>query len=170
MGRDAAVDWDNCHVEIQDKMYIDNMFMGIGYLIFNMIFYLLNAKINLLYLWIVSVSISSISAFILPDLTNDLAILVFFSVFLLGSGASINIFNVIVVEIFPTHLCGMALSLALLTGRLATFIGANGLGILLETHCRATIYLVAALVGSSVICGFYLPKKVIKEGKSCSEE
>lgn len=156
-------DWDFCHVEIQNKMYIDNMFMGIGYVVFNAIFYLLNSKIKLLHLWIASVCLSAVSAFILPDLTNDLAILISFSLFLLGSGASINVFNVIVVEIFPTHLCGMALSLALLTGRLATFIGANGVGILLETHCRLSIYLVATLIASCVLCGFYLPKKTLDQ-------
>lgn len=153
--------WDDCSIQVQDKMFLDNMFIGIGYLIANTFYSLFNIKFNLLYIWIISVAVSSLSAFTLPSLTNELAILIFFSLFLIGSGASINIFNVIVVQIFPTHLCGMALSLTLLTGRLATFIGANGLGILLESHCEIAIYGVAALVTLSTICGFYLPKKVI---------
>lgn len=159
---ELPLDWNNCHVQVQDKMYLDNLVLGCGYIIANGIYSILNVRINLLYVWIGSVTLSCISGFILPGPTNEVAIMIFFSLFLLGSGASINIFNVIVVQIFPVRLCGMAFSLTLLIGRLSTFISTNVLGILLETHCEVTIYGVATLIALSIICGFYLPKEVIK--------
>lgn len=158
-----SFDWSNCHVEVQNKMYFDNMVLGSGYIIANGIYSVLNVKYNLTYIWIGSVTLSAISAFALPNLTEELTILIVFSLFLLGSGASINIFNVIVVQIFPTHLCGMAFSLTLLIGRLSTFISTNVLGILLERNCELTIYGVSTLISIAILCGFYLPKQVIQE-------
>lgn len=152
--------WEDCSVQLQDKMYIDNMFIGVGYLVANTLYSLSNMKFNLQYVCIVSMAVSGISAFTLPSLTDERAILVFFSIFLIGSGACINIFIVVMVQIFPFHLCGMALSLTLLTGRLGAFIGANGLGVLLDTHCEVTIYGVATLISLITICAYSLPKKV----------
>lgn len=152
--------WAECSVDIQDKMYIDNMVIGLGYLASNTIFYLFSKKIKLVTILIFSMLISSASAFVLPSLTNQWAILVSFTLLLTGASSGIHIFNILIVEIFPNLLCGMALSIASLAGRAGTFIGANELGLLLESNCEVAVYGIAILIASCVVCVRLLPKKV----------
>lgn len=149
-----------CVVAIDDKMYIDNLIVGVGYLVANIGFFSTIQRFRISYLIITATAISSISAFLLPSLTDELWIVICFTLFLIGCGASISIFNTLVVAIFPTYICGMALGLVLLTGRGGTVVGSNGLGILLETHCEATIYGVAVLVAAAMVCVILLPKKI----------
>lgn len=152
--------WAECSVDIQDKMYVDHFVIGLGYLVSNTIFYLFAKKIKLLSILIFSMVISSASAFLLPSLTNQWAILVCFTLLLTGASSGIHIFNILIVEIFPNTLCGMALSIASLAGRAGTFIGANELGLLLESHCEGAIYGIAILIAACVVCVRLLPKKV----------
>lgn len=155
-----VVDWSGCFVEVQDKIYWDNMAIGVGYLLSNTVFYLFTKKFKLLHILIICMLVSSASAFVLPSLSNEWAILICFTLLLTGASSGIHIFNVLVVEIFPNSLCGMALSLASLAGRAGTFIGANELGVLLESKCEVAIYGIAFLIAACVVCAALLPKKM----------
>lgn len=156
----SEVIWDDCTVDIQDKMYIDNAILGVGYLVAVTTFYYCNSKIRILYLVMSSMTISSVCAFLLPSLSNPVLILICFTLFLVGSGTGITIVNILLVQIFPTYVCAMALSLTLLVGRFGAIVGSNGLGVLLETNCELTVYGVASLIGCGVICAYLLPKHI----------
>lgn len=155
------INWDECTANVQDKMFFDNMVIGVGYLISNILFFFINQKVKILYIVATAMAISSVSAFLLPSLTNELVIVICFSTFIIGSGASISASNILLVQIFPVFVCGMALSIAMLSGRLGTFIGGNGFGILLESDCELVIYGTAVLIGMGVVCLFLLPKKIV---------
>lgn len=159
---DGFYNWDECVVQIEDKMYLDNLIIGMGYFISTTIIFICNSKIKMRFLISAAMGLSSLSAFLLPSLTNDLLIVICFTVFIIGCGATIVIFNVLVVEIFPTFICGMALGLCLLVGRFGTFLGANAVGILLESSCAMTIYGVATMIGLDVVCVVLLPQKIDK--------
>lgn len=159
-GSNATGDWTECTTEIPDKVYIDNMAIAVGYFVTNTIIYFCHVKFPLRYITIASMSVSCLSAFLLPNITNEWLIVICFVCFVTGSSVGISIFNVVVVEIFPNYLCGMAISLALLTGRIATFIATNGLGILLETHCEVAVYGTGLLLVTAIICLYSLPKKI----------
>lgn len=154
--------WDDCQVEVDDRMFIDNAIIGVGYLVSNAFFYFLNSKVKILYIIAASMSACSACAFALPSLTNELAIVICFTIFIIGGGASINMANVLLVEIFPVFICGMALALAQLTGRLSTFIGANAIGLLLETDCELVIYATGGIIAVGVVSLMLLPKKIEK--------
>lgn len=154
--------WTECYVHVDDKMFIDNTIVGLAYLVSNAIFYFLNSQVDIKYITGFAMAAASICAFALPSLTTEWIIVVSFTVFLMGGGLSIGLTNVLIIEIFPSSVCGMAVGLAQLFGRLATFIGTNAIGILLETQCEATIYGTATLIGGGVLTLLLLPRKVVK--------
>lgn len=147
-------------------MFIDNMIVGAGYLVSNVCFYFFNTKVRIFYIVVGAISASSICCFVLPSLINQTAIVVCFTIFFIGAGASINMANVLLVEIFPVFICGMALGLAQLMGRLSTFIGINLIGTLLETDCEAVIYVTASLLAVGVMSLVMLPRKIVVESKN----
>lgn len=155
-----AINWDECTVNIKDKMYTDNMIIGVGYLFSNAAFHLFSGKIRIVVINAVSMSISCISALLLPSLTNQLAMVICFTVFIIGSGSSIHVISVLVVDIFPACVTGMALAIELLVGRMGTFIGSNGFGVLLETNCEAVMYGTASMIGLAVVCLLLLPNTI----------
>lgn len=165
-GGGSVDNWDECKVEVREKMFIDNMIVGAGYLLANAFFYFFNTKVRIFYIIVVAMTSASLCCYILPNLTNSAAIVTCFTIFLIGAGASINTANILLVEVFPSHICGMALGLAQLTGRLSTFIGTNLIGVLLETDCEAVIYVTASLIAVGVISLIFIPKKIEVGSKS----
>lgn len=149
-----------CPVQIPDKVYIDSLAIALGYIVTNTIIYCSHIKVPLLYITMSSMTLSCLSAFLLPSLSNEWMIVVSFVCFITGCSVGISIFNVLLVEIFPNFLCGMAISLALLTGRISTFVATSVLGILLEQHCEVTIYGTGLLVVAAITCLYCLPKKI----------
>ncbi|XP_049868376.1 synaptic vesicle glycoprotein 2C-like isoform X2 [Pectinophora gossypiella] len=80
-------------------------------------------------------------------------------------GMTIGPINAFAVEIFPTQLRGMAISLAMMIGRCGSVMGANVAGILLDSLCESTFYLFGGLL---ILCGvstFLLPKPKITENR-----
>ncbi|XP_050665116.1 synaptic vesicle glycoprotein 2C-like isoform X2 [Leptidea sinapis] len=82
------------------------------------------------------------------------------------TGLAIGPINAFSVQIFPTHLRGMAVSLTMMIGRTGSVIGANVIGILINGTCEVTFY---AYGGMLIVCGllsFILPKaKTAKKHK-----
>ncbi|XP_061729826.1 synaptic vesicle glycoprotein 2A-like [Cydia pomonella] len=59
--------------------------------------------------------------------------------------------NAYAVEIFPTHLRGMAVSLAIMLGRIGSVLGTNLAGLLINASCETTFYFFGGLL---LVCGF----------------
>ncbi|XP_073949735.1 uncharacterized protein [Choristoneura fumiferana] len=66
--------------------------------------------------------------------------------------------NAYAVEIFPTHLRGMAVSLALMLGRLGSVLGTNVAGLLINASCETTFYLFGGLLLLCGLMAILLPK------------
>ncbi|XP_037975088.2 synaptic vesicle glycoprotein 2A [Plutella xylostella] len=74
------------------------------------------------------------------------------------TGLGIGPVNAYAVEIFPTHLRGMAVSLGMMLGRLGSAVGTNVAGLLINNSCESTFY---GFGGLLILCGvltFLLPK------------
>lgn len=154
--------FEECSVEIPAKVYNDNIVTGIGYLAANAIVYFCNMRFRLLHLTLATLVLSSTAAFLLPNLTNEVLIMISFTVFITRGSIGISLFLVVMVEIFPADLCGMAIGLSLLVGRSAVFIGTNGVGVLLETYCSGVIYGTATLLIASICCLVVLPTRIVR--------
>lgn len=154
--------WQECNVQVKDKMFIDNAFLGLGYLIANTVIFILQTKMVLRHILILMLTVSCICGFMLPSFTSEIAVLVCFTVFIMCSGSCVTTINIVTVGLFPTALRGMTLSMTIVLGRIAVIIGVNGLGFLLESDCEATIYSVAGLVtAAALLTLFLMPKKAI---------
>lgn len=152
--------WDECTVYIPDKVYIDNFAVALGYFITNSAIFFGHMRFPLLNITMGSMIMSSASAFLIPNLTNEIAIVVCFACFITGASVGISTFNILIVEVFPNFLCGMAVSLGLLTGRIATFVATGGLGVMLEKYCEASIYSTGLLMVIAIWTLYSLPKKI----------
>lgn len=153
-----------CVVVIKEKMFQDNLILGAGYLLTNTIIYALSFKLKLRHIVILMLAISSVAGFLLPNFSNEYAVVILFTVFLMCSGSCVTTINIVTVSIFPTYLRGMTLSMTIVFGRISILLGVNGMGFLLESNCAATIYAVASLVAAGSLVGLLLmPKKAISE-------
>lgn len=65
-------------------------------------------------------------------------------IFLLGA-PTITSISTIVVELYPTQIRGMALSISLMFGRIGAMIGSNTIGPLMYTNCDYMFYIFASL-------------------------
>lgn len=154
----------DCVVIVKEKMFQDNLVLGAGYLLTNTIIYGLSFKLKLRQIVILMLAISSLAGFLLPNFTNEYAVVILFTVFLMCSGSCVTTINIVTVSIFPTYLRGMTLSMTIVFGRISILIGVNGMGFLLESGCAPTIYAVAGLVAAGSLVGLLLmPKKAITE-------
>lgn len=149
-----------CHVEVQDKMFIDAMVLGVGYLISYTIIVILSRRMRIFYIIAAAMIISTASGFLLPLLTNEVLIVTCFSLFIVGSGSSICIVNILFVDIFPVFICGMAIAISVLSGRIGTIIGNNLFGILLETQCETVMFGTSMILAIGLLILFILPRKV----------
>lgn len=89
-------------------------------------------------------------------ITQDLLFAVLMSSFPI-MGLGIGPVNAYAVEIFPTHLRGMAVGLTMMIGRMGSIVGTNGAGALLNAACEVTFYAFGSLL---ILCGcltFLLP-------------
>lgn len=152
---------DSLDCLVHDKMYIDNLVMALGSFISNTITYFLCLKFNIRSITLGLMILSSATTFLLPGQSNEIMILIFFTVFVNSTATTLGTFTIILVDKFPTHLSGMAISLTMLIGRIGTFIGTNALGLFLQTNCQRTIYGTASMLIMGVICLIILPKRVI---------
>ncbi|XP_026732604.1 synaptic vesicle glycoprotein 2C-like [Trichoplusia ni] len=89
-------------------------------------------------------------------ITQDMVFAVLLSTFPI-MGLAIGPVNAYAVEIFPTNLRGMAVSLTMMLGRTGSIVGTNVAGLLLNAACEATFYTFGSLL---ILCGllaFLLP-------------
>ncbi|XP_026752054.2 synaptic vesicle glycoprotein 2B-like [Galleria mellonella] len=74
------------------------------------------------------------------------------------TGLGLGPVNAFTVQIFPTHLRGMAVSLTMMLGRSGSVIGTNVAGLMINAACEATFYSFGGLL---ILCGllaFILPR------------
>ncbi|XP_059055489.1 synaptic vesicle glycoprotein 2B-like [Achroia grisella] len=74
------------------------------------------------------------------------------------TGLGVGPVNAFSVQIFPTHLRGMAVSLTMMIGRTGSVIGTNVAGLMINAACEATFYTFGGLL---ILCGllaFLLPR------------
>nr|XP_029716305.1 synaptic vesicle glycoprotein 2B-like [Aedes albopictus] len=76
---------------------------------------------------------------------------------LLTCGYCISVVNAVTVDLFPTNLRAMAVCISLMFGRLGSVVGANMVGILLDTQCELTFWISGvSLIGCGVL-SFFIP-------------
>uniref|UniRef100_A0A336MCI5 CSON015089 protein n=1 Tax=Culicoides sonorensis TaxID=179676 RepID=A0A336MCI5_CULSO len=110
-------------------------------------------KRNLLMFW---TTVCGLSSIVLIWAAEFHTILVFMLI-LLTSGCCGSLISAIAIDLFPTSIKAMALSLILMCGRLFAGLGSNLIGYLLLINCDSVFWIVgAALLGCTCV-GFTIP-------------
>ncbi|CAH2076851.1 unnamed protein product, partial [Iphiclides podalirius] len=97
--------------------------------------------------------------------TQDILFAIFLSAIPI-IGLAIGPVNAYAVEIFPTHLRGMAVSLSMMIGRCGSIVGANVAGLLLNAACTATFYMFGGFLILCALSSFLLPNSKRDEVKT----
>ncbi|XP_049277272.1 synaptic vesicle glycoprotein 2B-like [Anopheles funestus] len=95
----------------------------------------------------------------------DLPLLaIWFYVILLTCGFCISVVNACTVDLFPTNLRAMAVCISLMFGRLGSVVGANIVGLLLDSQCELTFWISGvSLIGCGVL-SFFIPNIYKRNG------
>lgn len=132
-------------VVVHEEMYYNNMYFGLAYVISFFLLALGLGKISLKNTLTYTLILDIFCALILQHITNSGLLLLVFCVFIVCCGVSIPLVNATAVDLFPTQLRGMAISMSILIGRMGTVTGANTIGFLLEINCSNTFYGMAGI-------------------------
>ncbi|XP_055298707.1 synaptic vesicle glycoprotein 2B-like [Sitodiplosis mosellana] len=80
-----------------------------------------------------------------------------FYIWLLSCQMASNVLNAVTVDLYPTTMRAMAISISLMFGRLGSIAGSNTAAILLDDHCEAAFYLSGLLTIAMGVLAFFIP-------------
>ncbi|XP_001359096.4 synaptic vesicle glycoprotein 2B-like [Drosophila pseudoobscura] len=146
-----------CSDHISSKTYIDNIIVGVAFLIgFSIQGTLINplGRKNVL---LVALIIATFSGFCLHFFGNRTAVLVLFCLYILLPGLSISIMLGAIVDLVPTHLRGKAVSFCMSLGRLGIIAATNLMGLTLQPYCNITFAICTFVLFVCVILVYIIP-------------
>lgn len=98
---------------------------------------------------------SSVGIIVLCFVSNKILVDIIFVLVISFPGICVTVVNTAIVNVFPTDLCGIAISITLTAGRLGSITSSSIVGIMLEWSCITTFSLYSAsLIGNGwTSCG-----------------
>lgn len=130
----------DCEVVLNDQMYTYNMALGLTYTVSFILLGLGLNKISLKKTLTSMLLMGAVCAVLIQHIRDSFVLLCIFCLLIISAGVSVPLVNATAVDLFPTHLRGMAISVTILIGRMGTVTGANSLGFLLDMDCGTTFY------------------------------
>lgn len=144
-------EYDNttCDDSVDSSVFIDSAFVGLVVLAAFILISITIKPFGRRILFIITLLVSTISGVLLPLTTSQVLILTLYCLFFVLAGVNVSLINSAACELFPTHLRGMGVCIAMLFGRFGSVVSANFMGFMIEDHCALTINLYA---GISFVC------------------
>ncbi|XP_017143778.1 synaptic vesicle glycoprotein 2B-like [Drosophila miranda] len=146
-----------CSDHISSKTYIDNIIVGVAFLIgFSIQGTLINplGRKNVL---LAALIIATFSGICLHFFGNRTAVLVLFCLYILLPGLSISIMLGAIVDLVPTHLRGKAVSFCMSLGRLGIIAATNLMGLTLQPYCNITFAICTFVLFVCVVLVYIIP-------------
>lgn len=153
---DAAVDVKNCVEELDISAYYYALILEGCY---TAGFFLLSLIVNYvgrLTIFSFAFFTTSICGFLIVWISNA-TIAIFLYIWLLVAGLTSVLLNTVTYDLFPTNLRALALSVSLTFGRLASLLGGNIAGLLLENHCSSLYLFSGSILACTGILIFFIP-------------
>uniref|UniRef100_A0A1A9V156 Major facilitator superfamily (MFS) profile domain-containing protein n=1 Tax=Glossina austeni TaxID=7395 RepID=A0A1A9V156_GLOAU len=147
---DYAEDIPTCNDSINAKTYVDNIIMGLAFLVgFSIQGAILNplGRKNVL---LSALGLGVLSGLLLHFVTNTTGILILFCLYILLPGLSISTMCGALVDLVPTQLRGKAVSMGMTLGRLGLILASNLIAVMLEPYCNGIFAIVTCTV---LVCG-----------------
>ncbi|EDV42275.2 uncharacterized protein Dana_GF17900 [Drosophila ananassae] len=146
-----------CTATISSKTYIDNIIVGVAFLIgFSIQGTLLNplGRKNVL---LAAIAVAVLSGVFLHFIANPTGVLIAFCLYILLPGLSISIMIGAIVDLVPTHLRSKAVSFCMSLGRLGIIAATNLMGVMLQPYCNTTFAIFTCTLVVCLIVVHYLP-------------
>ncbi|GJQ73922.1 hypothetical protein Trydic_g18856 [Trypoxylus dichotomus] len=154
--KETRIENEGCSDSINNAVYESSLIIGsvlaAVYMIIGSIITVVGGK-NLLILFFIITSACGIAAQLIE---SSLLIKILIGVFLMASSC-VGIINTVVVELYPTHLRGMALAISLMAGRCGAVAGSYITGQLIYKLCDFTFYVFGLDHLILIITTFLLP-------------
>lgn len=142
-----------CETVVHEKMLLNNFALGLAHVISYFLLGRCLNKISLKSTTVWMLVVGCICGFAIQYVQSALLVLVCFCLFIVSAGMVFSLVNAIAVDLFPTQLRGMAISMSVLIGRMGTVVGANTIGYLFDLNCGYTLHGIGVLVaGEWVEC------------------
>ncbi|KAJ3664454.1 hypothetical protein Zmor_000017 [Zophobas morio] len=143
---------------INDQVFIQNIIIGVAYLVSYVVWgFVVNFLGNRNFFGVCMV-VSAVSLVLLNFLTEKVVIDVLFVVLLTLPGICVAVINLIMVEIIPTYLCGMAVCVVMTAGRIGSIVSSSVVGIMLLWNCAVTFNLYAVNLLVCLLLVFIFPR------------
>lgn len=84
-------------------------------------------------------------------------IIILLTAFIFFAGVNVPVVNGAAVDIFPTYLRSMAISISMMFGRLGTTISTNVLAVSLEKNCELSFYVFSGICAICLLVSLILP-------------
>ncbi|KAE8739516.1 hypothetical protein FOCC_FOCC015012, partial [Frankliniella occidentalis] len=148
-----------CVATVEEAVFVNNLYLGVAALLAPVLSVYTVVPLGKRNLLIASLLLTGACGVALDLARSSVAFMALSCVVVAVTEMCISLFSSVVVDMFPTHLRAMAVSLSLMFGRMGSIAGNFMFGALLEAACPATFY---ALGGVLLVCtalAFALPRR-----------
>ncbi|KAK3909439.1 Synaptic vesicle glycoprotein 2B [Frankliniella fusca] len=140
---------EECVAVVETDVFVNNLYVGVAGVIAPVLSVFLVGPLGKRTLLILSLMLTGACGLGLKFVGSSLGFLVLACIVCAITEMCISLFSSVAVEMFPTNLRAMAVSLSLMCGRLGSIVGNLMFGSLLESACPATFYaLGGVLIGT----------------------
>lgn len=146
----------NCVTKLELETFVDVTILSILYTIGWFIISIFIDKVGKLIIIVFVMFACGIASILLMFLPFPQASLYIYLV-LLMAGLNMSIVNASTVELFPTNLRAMAVSISMMIGRVGSVAGSNFVGLAIKSFCTYTWILPAVLLISGGFLAFTIP-------------
>lgn len=144
---------------VKQAVFVNNMIIGAVSLAMPLLCGLIVNVVGKRNLLVVCLAVSGAFGVLLSVVGSSGAILGLASVSVAINAMGIGHISSIVVELFPTHLRAMAVSLHLMAGRTGSIVGNLIFGMLLHTQCELAFYAIGGALLTCAVLTCFLPAK-----------
>ncbi|XP_030756916.1 synaptic vesicle glycoprotein 2C-like isoform X2 [Sitophilus oryzae] len=149
----------SCESTFDSTVTFNTVVIGSTSLFINIICSLLATKLHFKIIPLTAMLVGGVSSGIFYFLTSSMQNLVVASIFQAGMIIANMTIGSIAVELYPTSVVGIGLSLIMFSGRLGAMTSSYLFGYFMDTRCEIPIFVVAFVVLLGGVVGFFVPRQ-----------
>ncbi|XP_037827198.1 synaptic vesicle glycoprotein 2C-like [Lucilia sericata] len=146
-----------CDDTISPKTYINNMIMGLAFLVGFSVQGMLLRPLGRKNVLIGGILIGALCGILFNIITNTTGILILLCLCILLPGLGVSVMCGIIVDLVPTHFRGKAVSLGFTLGRIGTIVATNLFAAMLQPYCAGIFGIITCVLFVCAGIVYYLP-------------
>ncbi|EDS32606.1 synaptic vesicle protein [Culex quinquefasciatus] len=146
----------NCKQTLEETTYMYTFIADVFYMLGVGLITLIIDKVGRLAVLVFIFTCSGIAGILVVFIAMPSVTIWLYMILLLGC-YNVNVINAVAVDLFPTNLRAMAVSISLMFGRIGSVFGTNMNGLLLDSHCEATFWIASVIMLLCGVLSFFVP-------------